>query len=160
MRKILEAIALAALGAQAWLTYSALLSPESLPQRFPMHFDAAGNANAWGSRATLLVVPAVAITIYLLFTVVTRFPSAFNYPVVVTLKNRARLQTLALNMIAWLKMELICLFTWIQWATIQVARHPRQQLPASLMPITLVAVFSTIAFYTVAMFTTKAGGPD
>ena len=152
MRKVLETIALLALAVQLWITYRALSGPERLPARIPTHFDAAGNPNGWGTPTMLLLLPAVAVFIYLLFTVVTRFPSAFNYPVRVTTQNRSQLQALALDMIAWLKVELVCLFTWIQWATIEGARHPRQGLPGLLMPIALVAVFATIAWHIVAMF--------
>jgi len=81
MRKSLEAVALAALAFQAWITYRAFFGPDPLPAKIPTHFDAAGNPNAWGSPATLLFLPAIAVFIYLLFTVVTRFPSAFNYSV-------------------------------------------------------------------------------
>lgn len=152
MRKFLEAIALAALAVQIWITFRAFYGPAHLPQRIPTHFDAAGNPNGWGTSTMLLLLPGTAVFIYLLFTVVTRFPSAFNYPVRVTAQNRSQLQALALNMIAWLKVELICLFTWIQWATIQVVRHPQQGLPGMLMPVALVAVFATIAWHIVAMF--------
>jgi uncharacterized membrane protein len=152
MRKLLEAISLAALAFQAWITYSALFGPDRLPARIPTHFDSAGNANAWGSPATLIFFPAMAISIYLLFTVVTRFPSAFNYPVRVTPQNRAQLETLALGMIAWLKLEIVLLFTVIQWGLIQASRHPTHTSPATWMPVMLIAVFATIGWHIAAMF--------
>jgi uncharacterized membrane protein len=152
MRKFLEATALTALGLQISITILALFGSERLPERIPIHFDAAGHPNGWGSPTMLLVLPAAAITIYLLFTVVTSFPSAFNYPVRVTAQNRLRLQALALDMIAWLKMEVVTLLGGMQWITIHVARHPQEGAPASLMPAALVAVFATIAWYIVAMF--------
>ncbi len=97
MRKILEALALVALVLQAVLTWKAFLGPDRLPARVPLHFDLAGNPDGWGTPATLLYFPGIAVFIYLLFTVVTRFPSAFNYPVRVTPQNRARLEALALE---------------------------------------------------------------
>ncbi len=152
MRKLLEAITLLALGVQISFTILALFGSDRLPERIPIRFDAAGNPNGWGSPAMLLILPAVAVTIYLLFTVVSQFPSAFNYPVRVTVANRLRLQSLALNMIEWVKAEVVVLFAWMQWATIQLARHPQRGLPASMMPVALVAVFATVASYIVAMF--------
>ncbi len=152
MRKALEAVALVALAFQAWITYRAFFGPAPLPTKIPTHFDAAGNPNAWGSPANLIFFPAIAITIYLLFTVVTRFPAAFNYPVRVTPQNRARLETLALGMIAWLKVEIVVLFAAIQWGILQAARHPTGTSPATWMPIMLVAVFATIGWHIAAMF--------
>jgi uncharacterized protein DUF1648 len=152
MRKLLEAITLLALGLQISFTIRAFFGSDRVPGRIPIHFDVAGNPNRWGSPAMLLMLPAVAVTIYLLFTVVSQFPSAFNYPVRVTVANRVRLQSLALNMIEWIKAEVVVLFTWMQWTTIQLARHPQQGLPATMMPVALVAVFATLASYTAAMF--------
>jgi uncharacterized membrane protein len=152
MRKLLEAITLLALGIQISFTIRALFGSDRLPERIPIHFDAAGNPNGWGSPAMLLMLPAVAVTIYLLFTVVSQFPSAFNYPVRVTVANRLRLQSLALNMIEWINAEVVLFFACTQWTTIQLALHPQQCFPASMMPVALVAVFATVTSYTVAMF--------
>lgn len=152
MRKLLEMISLTALGFQLAITTLALFGSQRLPERIPIHFDALGNPNAWGSPAMLLLLPSVAVINYLLFTVVTKFPSAFNYPVRVTVANRLRLQGLALDMIAWLKAEIVCLFARMQWATIEVARHPQQGMPPSMMPVALVIVFATVTFYIAAMF--------
>jgi hypothetical protein len=157
MRKILEALALVALVLQAVLTWKAFLGPDRLPARVPLHFDLAGNPDGWGTPATLLYFPGIAVFIYLLFTVVTRFPSAFNYPVRVTPQNRARLEALALNMIAWLKVELICLFTAIQWSLLEAARRHTNQAPVSFMPLALVAVFATIGWHIAAMFRAGRG---
>ena len=157
MRKSLEAVALAALAFQAWITYRAFFGPDPLPAKIPTHFDAAGNPNAWGSPATLLFFPAIAVFIYLLFTVVTRFPAAFNYPVRVTAQNRARLEQLALQMIAWLKLEIVLLFAVIQWGIIQAARHPTTTTPASWMPFMLIAVFATIGWHIASMFRAGRG---
>lgn len=154
MRKWLEGIALLSLGLLISITIRALFGPDSLPDRIPIHFDVSGHANGWGSPAMLLLLPAITFISYLLFTVVTRFPGAFNYPVRMTTANRRVLRELALDMMAWLKAEIVVLLTWMQWVTIYVARHPEARMP-SMMPVALVVVFATIAWYMVVMF--KAG---
>jgi len=152
VRRNLEAVCLFVLAVQLWITYRAINGPARLPDRIPTHFDMAGNPNGWGSPAMLLLLPVVSLGIYLLITAAAQFPSAFNYPVRVTAQNRAQLQALALAMIAWLKVEVLVTFSWIQWATIQAARHVPRSLSPALMPIALVAVFGTIAWFVVAMF--------
>ncbi|MGD0736171.1 MAG: DUF1648 domain-containing protein [Terracidiphilus sp.] len=151
MRKTLEAIGIIALAVLFWITYSALRGPDRLPDRIPTHFDLAGNPNAWGTPATLLFVPGLALALYLAITVVSQFPSAFNFPVRVTPQNRSRLEKLAVSMVTWLKVELVCLFVWIQAATINSARHQALGLSPLLLPVSLVAVFGTIAWHFVAM---------
>jgi hypothetical protein len=152
MHRILEIVSLAALAALFAITALALYGPERLPGRIPTRFDALGRPEAWGSPRMLLLLPAVAAVIYLLMTWVARHPSAFNFPVRVTPRNRQRLENLALAMIAWLKAEVVCFFAWIQWSAIRAARHPGQGFSALLMPVLLAAVFATIIGHIAAMF--------
>ncbi len=151
MRKMLEAVSLIALLAMGWITWQAFHGPVPLPDRIPTHFDAAGQPNGWGSPAMLLLLPCVAVFLYGTITLVSQFPSAFNYPVRVTAQNRDRLQVIALSMMAWIKAELCCLFACIQFSTIEAARNERSGLSPALMPIALLIVFGTIGAHIIAM---------
>ena len=151
MRKYLEAISLTALALLLWITWAALYGPHALIGPIPTHFDLAGRPNAYGPPQMLLVLPAVALVLYLLITVVSRNPAVFNYPVRVTPKNRPRLQELALNMIAFLKAETVMLFALIQYQTIDSARNLQSSLPQSLMLTGIAVIFSTIALHIIAM---------
>lgn len=151
MRKYLEAISLTALALLLWITWVALYGPHALTGPIPTHFDLAGHPNAYGPPQMLLVLPAVALILYLLITVVSRNPAVFNYPVRVTPKNRLRLQELALNMIAFLKAETVILFALIQYQTIDSARNLHSSLQQSLMLTGIAVIFSTIALHILAM---------
>jgi uncharacterized membrane protein len=151
MRKILEAIGIIALAVLFWITYRVFSGPSHLPGKIPTHFDLAGNPNAWGSPSMLLLLPGLALVLYLAISLVSCFPSAFNFPVRVTAENRLRLENLGVNMITALKVELVCMFTWIQATTINSARHQTLGLPPELLPASLAIVFATIAWYLLAM---------
>jgi hypothetical protein len=155
MRRPLEIISLLALAAIAWFTFGALAGPHSFGGRFPTRFDVAGRPIAWGSPWMLLTLPIAALFIYLLMTLVSRYPGAFNYPVRVTPANQARLQALSLEMIAWLKAEVLWLFAIIQIATVRAARIGHLGLSPRFMPIALGVVFATIIGYISAMFRTR-----
>ncbi len=158
MRKTLEVIGLGALAVLFWTTYSALNGPTPPPDRIPTHFDAAGNANGWGPPSTLMLLPAVALGVYLLITILSQFPSALNVPVRVTSETRARVEALTLQMVAWFKVELVCLFTWLQWTILQTARSREGSISPALVPVFLVVVFATLIAHMVAMIrVTKAG---
>ncbi len=154
MRRNLEAIGLVTLTFLAWITYRALYGPTRLPDKIPTHFDLAGNPNAWGSPSTLWLLPVIATAIYGLITLVSLFPSAFNYPVRVTPENRPRLQTLSLEMVAWLKAELVVFFTWLQWCILATVRDGHGRLSPWIVPAFLVLVFGTCIGYIVAMVRT------
>jgi uncharacterized membrane protein len=152
MRKQLEAIGLAGLALMVWITGQALYGPARLPDRIPTHFDAAGNPNGWGPAFSLLFLPLVAVVIYSLISVIARFPALFNYPVRVTEENRARLEALTIRMLVWLKVELVCLFAWIQWFIVRCARQAHGTLSPAVVVLFLIAVFGTVGWHILAIF--------
>jgi len=152
MRKALEAVSLIALVALVFITLRAFYGPDRLPDPIPTHFNAAGQPDGYGSPAMLLVFPIIATVIYLLMTLVSRFPAAFNFPVRVTPFNRQRLEELALSMIAWLKAEVVIIFAWIENEAIAAARRPGHQFSPLPMPLLLALVFATCIIHIVAMF--------
>ena len=154
MRKSLEAISMIALAVLVWITWQALYGPVPLPDRIPTHFDAAGNPNGWGPPSTLWLLPVVAAALYLLITVLAQFPKAFNYPVRVPDENRARLEALTLRMIAWLKVELVCLFAGIQWSIIDSVRQGEGKQSPALVPMFVAVVFVTLGWHIVTIFRT------
>jgi len=152
MRKSLEALGIFSLGLLIWITWAALYGPNRLPDRVPTHFDAAGNPNAWGSPTGMIILPVIAAGLYLLMSLVTRFPGAFHYPVRVTRLNIERLQSVTLDMIAWLKVENTCLFLVLQWAFMQAARTGSGRLFPMILPFFIAAIFGTVAWHFIAMF--------
>jgi uncharacterized membrane protein len=152
MRKILETISLLTLALLFFMTFRAFYGPNRLPDRIATHFNATGQADGWGSPVALLVFPIMAIGIYLLMTLVSRFPGAFNFPVRVTSQNRHQLEKLALNMIAWLKAEIVVFFTSMSAEANRAARHPDHRFSPFLMPMLLGAVFLTCILHIIAIF--------
>lgn len=152
MRKSLEVLGIFVLILLCWITWAALYGPNRLPDRVPTHFDAAGSPNAWGSPSGMILLPAIAVGLYLLMSLVARFPGAFNYPVRTTPQNIARLRDVTLDMIAWLKTELICLFTLLQWLFIQAARTNNGHLFPLIPPFFIAAILATVGWHFIAMF--------
>jgi hypothetical protein len=71
-----------------------------------------------------------------------------------TAENRARLAALTLQMIAWLKVELACLFVVLQWSIIDSVRQGEGKLSPAFVPVFLAVVFSTLGCHIAAMFRT------
>ncbi|MGA8042149.1 MAG: DUF1648 domain-containing protein [Terracidiphilus sp.] len=151
MRRTLISLGWFTFALNAWITYRAVWGPDALPERIPTHFDAAGNANGWGSPAMLLLLPVIGAGVYLAMGVVARFPGAFNYPVQVRPEFRERAQELTLEMIAWLRAELACLFLVLQWMIIEAARSGQGKAFPLVMPPFLVVVLGTIGWFVLAL---------
>jgi uncharacterized membrane protein len=151
MRKLLEILSLVSLVTLLYLTGAALYGPHALPSRIPVHFSATGDPDAWGVPRMLLLLPIIATGLYALITLVSRRPAVFNYPARMTPQNRRFLQEIALNMIAFLKFEVISLFALIQYFSIQTARLQQNALPPHLMAIALILIFATMGLHIAAM---------
>lgn len=152
MRKALDIVSLAGLAVLIWITADALAGPHRLGGPIPTHFDVSGHPNGWGTPWVLLFLPIAATVLYVLMTLVARYPGSFNYPARVTRANLRRLQALALQMIAWLKAEVVWLLALIQISVVHAARTGHSGgIWAALMPTALGVVLGTIVGYVVAM---------
>jgi len=95
----------------------------------------------------LLFLPLGGAFLYMLLTVVSRFPHTFNYPCKITQENAEVQYLLARYLLAFLKAEIIWVFVYIQWMTIQVALGKAAGLGLVFLPVFLVLIFGTIAVY-------------
>jgi len=152
MRKTMEAISLGLLAVLFWISYAALNGPERLPERIPTHFDIAGQPNAWGSLDFLWFLPCVASGLYLLLTALgsIRF-RRFNLPVAVTESNLTFVQDQTMRMVAWVKCELLCLMTYLEWSIVQSAHNGTFRLSPLLIPVSMAAIFATVGWHLAAL---------
>jgi len=121
----------------------------SLPDTIPTHFNAAGEADGFGSKASLIGLPVIATLLFIGLTVLNRYPHSFNYPTTITEDNALRLYTLATRMLRYLKLVLLVVFGGIEFMTIQHASGKGAGLIAWFLPLTLVLIFLPLIYFVV-----------
>jgi apolipoprotein N-acyltransferase len=114
-----------------------------------------GHPDGFGSKSTLLILPAVAVLLYLVLSVVVRYPAYFNFPVQVTDRNRQPLRDLAIGMIGWLKAEVMCIFAWLTLAAISTAEGHGSGLGPAFAPVSIAVIAATIALFWYRMYQTR-----
>lgn len=119
----------------------------TMPNTIPVHFNVAGKPDAMGSKTTILLFPGLSIVLYLVFTLLRRFPHTFNYPWAITQENAYRQYQIAIGLMNWLKTEIVWLFTYIEWQIIQVALGKSTGLGIAFLPIFLIVIFGTVGIY-------------
>ena len=124
----------------------------SLPGTIPTHFNATGQADGFGSKATILSLPVIASLLFIGLTVLNRYPHSFNYPTAITQDNALRLYTLATRMLRYLKLVLVLVFGGIEFMTIQHATGKAAGLGAWFLPLTLVLVFLPLVYFVINSF--------
>jgi uncharacterized membrane protein len=151
---IFEAVALA--GLLAGLGLVVFYWPR-LPERVPTHFNLAGEADAWGARVNVLILPGVTLGLYTLLTLISFFPHIWNFPVRITKENAARQYRLGRLMVACLKAELVWVMAILSWQTMDAAVSGGARLHPATLPVMLGVVGVTVLWYFVAAF--SARGP-
>jgi uncharacterized membrane protein len=136
---VLGVIAVIAITAWGWL---------SLPAIIPTHFGISGAPNAYGSKGSLLIVPIMSVSLYILLTFLSRFPHIYNYPWPITPENAQRQYYLARLLLRWITFEIAWMLCILQWTIIQAARnYPASIMIAVVAPAIVVVLLLTIILY-------------
>jgi hypothetical protein len=84
---------------------------------------------------------------FFFLTVIARFPKIFNLPKPVGDPDRPRLEALAVGLLAWLRLEIACLFAYILWSTLFVAAHRGAGLGEWLIALPCSTILLTVGLY-------------
>ena len=87
-----------------------IFSYVKLPEIVPIHFDASGRPDSYGSKWTLFVLPLVASILYAGMSYLNKYPWIFNYMVQITEKNAESQYSAATRMIRVLKCSMMLIF--------------------------------------------------
>ncbi|MDA8692792.1 DUF1648 domain-containing protein [Saprospiraceae bacterium] len=103
--------------AYAYLKYS------ELPDQIPIHFNSKEEADSYGSKTFIWFLPILSIALYVLLTVVSRYPHTFNYTVKINEENAKKQYIIAIEMMALLKLCIMIYFSYMTYKTIQIAMN-------------------------------------
>ena len=69
------------------MTLYMVLNWSALPSDVPIHFNATGEVDRWGSKWWMLLLPIITIVIYIFMDLIERKPHTHNYPTRLTEQN-------------------------------------------------------------------------
>lgn len=118
-----------------------------LPEKIPTHFNFAGEPDAWGSKATLLLLPGVGTALYIGMAVLSRFPHVYNYLWRITEENAARQYLYARRLVLALGAEIGWLFLYITWQTVRTAQGHASGLGPFFLIAIVAGIFATVIVY-------------
>jgi len=124
----------------------------NLPARVPTHLDIAGNIDAWGGKTSVFILPAVALGLFVLVTLIERFPHVMNYPVVVTHKNAEPLYRTGRLLMTWLKAVILGMLLYMNWIMIAIAGQKLKNPGMVYLPIFIVLLLGGGAYFIFWMF--------
>ena len=145
--RVLEAIAIGALVygivvvLQAWST---------LPDTIPTHFDASGNADGFGPKGMIWLLPSISVVLVPAMLFLRRFPWLSNTPVKITDENAEQQYTLIVRLLSVLAGVISLLFLALLYDTIAIAGGGTSFLGSWFMPVFIVPIVGTLLWYFVS----------
>ena len=129
-----------------------------LHETVPTHFNGVGQADGFGSRSTLWILPITSLFMYLLMTVVESFPHIYNYPVEITPENATVQYRIATRLIRILKTVILMIFSFITYQTIKTATGAASGLGKAFLPVFLLLTFGVIIVYFIHSLNNRHAG--
>ena len=128
-----------------WLSYT------SLPDTIPTHFNAAGQADGFGSKSSIWSLWFVSLGLYLMFTALSFVPlrsPLWNLPKAIKQDTSGRGRRLVDEMMAWFKLLTVSIFFFLSWLTVYTARGfsavlatPVLLVSSLFLPLIILAVY-------------------
>ncbi len=127
----------------------------NLPGIIPKHYNGSGQADGFGSKATILILPTIATVLFVGLTMLNKYPHIFNYPISITKDNALRQYTNATRMIRYLKLVFVIIFGLIAFQTIQDVNGKTVGLGIWFLPLTLGLTFIPLTCFVIKSFKIK-----
>jgi hypothetical protein len=146
--KFLEAIAIATM---SFGIIFVCLAWSSLPPIIPIHFDAVGNADGFGSKGMIWLLPAISVVMVPGMLFLRRFPWLSNVPIAITEENAEYQYGLIVRLLSVLSCVVSLLFSVLLYDTVEIAKGGSSLLGWMFMPIFIGSIFAPIIWYFIAV---------
>ena len=126
-----------------------------LPDIIPMHYNYAGQADGFGNKETILILPIVATILFIGMTMLNKYPHLFNYPKEITENNALKQYTIATRLIRCLKFAIVLIFGFIVFVSIRDASGLSSGLSALFLPLTIGLITVPLVYFITKLYKTN-----
>ena len=116
-----------------------------LPTIIPNHFDANGIPQKHAPRAILWLLFLISLAVTTLLQTIAKHPNTFNLPSQLADPDRSRQTAIAVDLLAWIRLEIAVLFASIFWSIANGALH--RQHNTWLTPAIAILILATAALH-------------
>ncbi|MEO6583394.1 MAG: DUF1648 domain-containing protein [Ferruginibacter sp.] len=109
----------------------------NLPATIPIHFNTKGEADNYGNKITILILPVLGTLIYFGLTQLNKYPHIFNYMTKINEDNALKQYSIATKMLRFLKAAILLIFSLIILFTYLTTIGVKNGLIPWFLPFTL-----------------------
>ncbi|MFD0954297.1 DUF1648 domain-containing protein [Virgibacillus natechei] len=121
-----------------------------LPDEVPIHFNAAGEADNWGGRGSIFMLPLLSLPMFMLLFFLGKAPHIHNYPVKVTEQNAPKLYRESRLLLAAMNFEMVAIFALITWEMAHTAQG-NATMGVWMIVLITIAPLATIGYFLLRM---------
>lgn len=119
---------------------------QALPAEVPVHFNAVGEVDRWGSKIELLILPVLGVFVAGLMHLFEKYPETHNYPERIKEENAEEFYLISRKIMNQLKNICLIIFALISFESITIALGWENQLGIWLIPIIIGSVAIPIVY--------------
>lgn len=132
-------------------TVYSLINLSSLPSQVAIHFNSVGEADGWGSKYLLLLLPLIGIIIGLVLEALEKNPHVHNYPAHINESNVQRYYAISIRTSNLIKNATVAILGLLQIEIVQSAKQADFKIGAILMAVYIVAIIAPILWHIVSI---------
>jgi len=127
----------------------------SLPDEIPVHFGADGEADGFGSKQSIWMMPGIGVLMFGGLWALSKVPHVYNYPVEITEENAAAQYQAGARLIRVLNALIMIVFAYITYKMTRSATGQFEDLPSYFTPLLIVTMTIIIGVYIFQSATSK-----
>lgn len=136
-----------AFGILAFMILATVMHYPQLPDQIPIHFNAAGDPDSYGDKKMIMILPILSIIMVLGLNMLSKIPHTYNYLVSITEENAHDQYQKASRMMRAINAIIAGMFSYILWASIQVALGNWTGLGSTFLILSMLILFGTIFYF-------------
>jgi uncharacterized membrane protein len=118
-----------------------------LPERIPSHFGLTGEADRWGSRLTILLLPLISLGLNSICLFIAKRHWLHNVPWRLTAENSAAVYRASRSLLLQLAAVISSFLTWTTWRTILTAHEQATGVGPAYVPSFIAASACVVAIF-------------
>ena len=123
------------------------ISYTKLPESIPVHFGIAGEADRYGGKATVWLLPVIATILFAGISWLNKYPHVFNYAATVTEENAPRLYLLSTRLLRIIKLVIVTASGFINFEVINSAPSKHAVLGWWFIPALFIALLGPTIYF-------------
>jgi uncharacterized membrane protein len=118
----------------------------NIPEQIPMQYNFVGDVTRWSGKGEMLTFHFMSLGIFILLSVIERFPKIWNTGVRITVENMGRIYPILKNMLVRMKFMMVAVFTGIT-----AFQSSDTRIPGWTATVIIILFLGVIAWYIAAL---------